>query len=250
MPEPSDPISNLDDEIVDAEIIDEEQDLLDEITDALIDDSEEDEEYDPDDPAAIRPSTQKKIQALSLEERKRAALQLRLSGSTYAQIGKALGVDSTVAGRYVRALMNETRTEGVESLRRIQYMRLEHMLMLTWPGVQERSSASMNTALSIMDRQTRLMGLDSPMKVDMEVGSGTMINVEGDKEAFIDTLVKARAALTTGQKMDEDDEPLFHEVPDIVDPRTTKEEDSKEVLPEQPMPSPIILNGNGNNGKH
>jgi hypothetical protein len=146
-------------------------------------------DLDPDDYGGGNP---KHVRRLSAEEKKRAALALRLGGATYEQIGKAIGVDTSTASRYVSGIMKELKLEGAEELRRIQFMRLEHMLMLKWPEVQEKKDSAMNMALAIMDRQTRLLGLDSPVKSELSINSDVHINVAGDKDSFINSLRKAR----------------------------------------------------------
>lgn len=164
------------------------------------------------------------VRKLTIEEKKRAALALRLGGATYEQIGKALNVDNTTARRYVVNIMNDLKMEGAEELKRIQFMRLEHMLMLKWPEVQEKKDSAMNMALAIMDRQTRLLGLDAPVKSEVSYSGDVMINVGGDKDSFINSLKKAREQIvsaTTKQRALEAGEIIEAEV---VDERAVMQE--------------------------
>lgn len=194
----------------------------------------DEQEFDPsdidtvinDDSAIQTKATRASIRKLSVEEKKRMALALRLSGSTYIQIARAMDCDPSTARNYVVGIMKELQLETADNIKQVQFLRLEHMLMLNWPGVQQKNLGSMNMALSIMDRQTRLLGLDSAMKVEIGASEGTTIDVAGDKDAFMKALemgrVRVQDAIEAKKAEDEADEYIEVEViADVSTPSAT-----------------------------
>jgi len=107
-------------------------------------------------------------------EREVEALNLRKSGATYDQIGKALGI--TTQGAYkaiIRSLkrLNEQNSESSEELRRLEIERLDRMLVAIWPQVLNGNQGAVDRAIKISERRAKLLGLDAPTRADITSNS-------------------------------------------------------------------------------
>ena len=130
---------------------------------------------------------------MSSKEKQKRAMALKLAGASYAQIADNLGyADSSGAYKAVSRGMKNSLQESAADLRKIHYGRLEHMLLLGWPAVNQGDSRAVNSALQVMDRMERLYGLNEAQKVDITAGAReTIIVADGEKEAYIKALKEA-----------------------------------------------------------
>lgn len=148
---------------------------------------------------------------MSVGEKTRRAMALKLAGASYAAIAQQLGYnDASAARKAVMRGMKSSMQENAAELRKIHYSRLEHMLMLLWPDVNARDLPSMNAALSVMDRMERLYGLNASEKLEVSVGRETVILADGEKDSYIAALQEAGKRLAVGVsssvQAEEDDE--------------------------------------------
>lgn len=151
--------------------------------------------------------------AMSGAEKTRRAMALKLAGASYAQIAQTLGYhDASGARKAVQRGMKSAMHESAGELRKIHYGRLEHMLMLIWPEVNQRDLPAMSAALAVMDRMEKLYGLNEAQKIDVGVGRETVILADGDKESYIKALEEAGKRLeiplssSTPNEQDDDDD--------------------------------------------
>lgn len=129
---------------------------------------------------------------MSGAEKTRRAMALKLAGASYAQIAIQLGYhDASGARKAVTRGMKTALQETGTELRKIHYGRLEHMLMLLWPEVNQRDLSSMSTALSVMDRMERLYGLNAAERIEVGSSQSTVILADGDKQSYIKALEEA-----------------------------------------------------------
>jgi hypothetical protein len=159
----------------------------------------------PPSPGVGRPNPNAGAQE-ALEVRAARALELRLSGANYSQIGKALGCDKSTAWDAVqRALrVDRERTQELrDEYRNLQLNRIERMVSAYWmPAVRGRMEKVAVTdpetgttvyeerrvldhvagdkLIKLFDRQARLLGLDAPIK----------IAVSDDTKATLDRLME------------------------------------------------------------
>ncbi|UGY23740.1 hypothetical protein HU675_0038305 [Bradyrhizobium septentrionale] len=94
------------------------------------------------------------------------AVQYRLQGYTFQQIGEELKVNRTYAYKLVRYAMESQPIEGVEELRSLMAARLEMMLTATLADAFEGDSERMDQARRTMEFQAKLLGLYAPQKVE------------------------------------------------------------------------------------
>ena len=91
------------------------------------------------------------------------ALELRLAGHSFAEIGRRMGVSGPrayqlVAGELDR--LNVRRFENAGELRRLEAARLDRLQAAVWDKALEGNLAAVDRALAIGARRARLLGLD------------------------------------------------------------------------------------------
>ncbi len=158
----------------------------------IINDGSDGGEIEIDNPVALR-------HKMSVGEKTRRAMALKLAGASYGAIAQQLGYnDASAARKAVQRGMKASLQENAGELRRIHYGRLEHMLMLIWADVNQKDLPSMSAALSIMDRMERLFGLNAAERLEVSSGKETVILADGDKESYINALREAGKQLVSG----------------------------------------------------
>ncbi|MFA5379909.1 MAG: hypothetical protein WC455_29385, partial [Dehalococcoidia bacterium] len=128
-------------------------------------------------------------------ERRPQALQLRIAGASYRAIGKQLGTSGVQAFRdveYELKLLAEESKEEAERVRQLETERLDALLLALWPrakGGRIQNGAgeyeviapdqgAVDRILRIMERRSKLMGLDAPVKQELTGKDGGPIEHE------------------------------------------------------------------------
>jgi hypothetical protein len=109
----------------------------------------------------------------SYQQMTTAALELRASGASYLQIGRALSVSKTRAYRIVRAGLDEyvvTCRETAESVRYLEMLRLNRMIFALTPRASDYRVA--NVLVKISARIAKLCGLDAPLRIEQSGPAG------------------------------------------------------------------------------
>jgi len=164
--------------------------------------------------------------------RQQRALELRIAGMTYSQIGDAIGVGRATAYKYYREALGELLKENVEKmeeLRQLELARLDHLqreaetvlrkshvyvsqggkivydgdVKLVDDGPTMQAIA---TVLRIMERRSKLLGLDQPTKIEqsgsVEVTTGydlSKITDPDDVRKLMELLAKAETGEEAGE---------------------------------------------------
>jgi hypothetical protein len=133
--------------------------------------------------------------------RMRQALDLRLTGRSYADIGDALGVTPQRAFQLVSegvARLTGDEVRNIDLARQLQLLRLDMLMHAQWPKVQAGSTEAANVVLKILERQSKLLGLDAPIKINVEDRIRQVALAEGlDPE---EALEEARAIIRSLEK--------------------------------------------------
>lgn len=133
---------------------------------------------------------------MSVGEKTRRAMSLKLAGASYSAIAEQLGYnDASAARKAVMRGMKSAMHETAGELKQIHYARLEHMLMLLWSDVLKKDLPSMAAALSVMDRMDKLFGLSATQSIEVNTSKNTIIVAEGDKDSYIRALQEAGAQI-------------------------------------------------------
>jgi len=95
------------------------------------------------------------------------ALELRASGASFLQIGKALSVSKPRAFRIVRKALDdlvEHCRETAERVRQLELYRLDRMRLALDPKKSDPRVA--DTLIRISERVAKLHGLDAPQRIE------------------------------------------------------------------------------------
>lgn len=103
--------------------------------------------------------------------RQRLALDLRIARKTYSEIAAEMGVAIQTAHEYVHAAIERMSADEVrhaDVARQMHLLRLDALLAAQWPRAMQGDVTAAVTCLRIMEREAKLLGLDAPVKVDVE----------------------------------------------------------------------------------
>ncbi len=107
-------------------------------------------------------------------ENTKRAYDLRRAGISYREIAQTLGVSLDTAFHYVNDVLVETATLTTnlrEEVRQLEIERLDSMLSGIWARASAGNERSVETVLKIMDRRSRLLGLDAPQRQESLVAA-------------------------------------------------------------------------------
>lgn len=99
------------------------------------------------------------------------AFMLKRSGMTFIQIAKELGVSKASATRlfYTALDQRSVPVEEVEEYRRVEVERLEALRSAIWKEAAAGDDDKILTALRIHDRIARILGLNAPERVELNI---------------------------------------------------------------------------------
>lgn len=113
------------------------------------------------------------------------AIEYRIQGHGYKEIGEALGVSTMTAHRLVTRGLDEKLTDAAEGLIKVQIARLEALLPKHLTNALQGDVNSTSTVLSLMERLDRYAGVAvgrGKVSIDSQGGGGvprtTKIEVE------------------------------------------------------------------------
>ena len=96
------------------------------------------------------------------------ALRLRQRGLTYDAIAERIGyANSSVAYKAVMLELKRQMKEPAEQVRELEIERLDRMLLALQPKIDAADTRAIDTALRLMERRARLLGLDAPQSIDV-----------------------------------------------------------------------------------
>lgn len=152
-------------------------------------------------------------------EKWRKALQLRLAGATYQLIADQCGYKDHTGARYaIKSAMKYSLQEPAEELRQVEAARLDQLMTFVWPkgaDITPQENANdekerlnrlfqkVDRVVRLMERRSRLMGVDSPVlhKIEAEVQtpptelSKAVIADKATRQEYLRTLELASSCL-------------------------------------------------------
>jgi hypothetical protein len=100
-------------------------------------------------------------------ERRLKALQLRMAGVPYRSIAAQLDVSLAQAHedvqRELEVLAEKSQAEAAH-VRTLELERLDAMTMALWQQARQGNQGAVDRVLRVMERRSRLLGLDAPEK--------------------------------------------------------------------------------------
>jgi len=92
-------------------------------------------------------------------------VELAVQGFTYEAIGAKIGIANRgTVHRMVHQAIRERAARGVEELRRVNYDRLEALILTLWPDVERGDIKAIAAALRVITAEIRLFQLDDVTK--------------------------------------------------------------------------------------
>lgn len=111
-------------------------------------------------------------------EKEIKALELRKAGLTYDNIAKHLDCSLSVAWKLVHRALDASLQEPSQEVRRLEQERLDALLRAVWMQALAGKPDAVRQALSIMDRRSKLLGLDAPTKTSLTVITEDVLDAE------------------------------------------------------------------------
>lgn len=101
-----------------------------------------------------------------IAERRKKAIQLRVEGCTYAEIGEELGCCEATAYGDVKAVLEQTAKEAREAATEVIAVELQRLDVATKLALREIQQANniqaIDRLVKVQERRAKLLGLDSP----------------------------------------------------------------------------------------
>jgi predicted DNA-binding protein (UPF0251 family) len=98
------------------------------------------------------------------------AMELRLAGMSYRQIGDKMGVSQQSAFRYVKTAIKSIQKDYAEKaheLVTIDLAKLKQIELAMYGKVMKGDLNAIDKLLKVMERRARLLGLDAPKQIEV-----------------------------------------------------------------------------------
>lgn len=117
-------------------------------------------------------TAKKDARRMDTAERQRKACELRRSGATYEQIGRALGKDKNNVRKDVLNAIAAIPREAAEEVLQLELLRLDGLWLGVWPKAKTGDVQAIRAAVAIMDRRAAYLGLDAPRRSEHTGANG------------------------------------------------------------------------------
>lgn len=104
-----------------------------------------------------------------LAERRERVYAMRLTGKSLSYIAQAEGVSKTTVFNDIEAVIKAKTEVPAQQVREMELDRLDLLLDKLMPRVEQGDVQAIQTALKVMDRRAKFLGLDAPTKQDLTV---------------------------------------------------------------------------------
>lgn len=118
-------------------------------------------------------------------ERETKIIELRRAGATWAVIAERVGYASA-SGAYnaYQRIAERVIRPKIEELRDMELDRLDRLQMGVWSKALNGDSRAVDSVLKIIDRRSRLLGLDAPKEVNLKAEVATYDRNTIDTEVY------------------------------------------------------------------
>lgn len=105
-----------------------------------------------------------------LVDREIKVLELRRAGLTWQRIAEEVGyADHTGAYAAYKRAIKRTMQQPADELRQQELDRLDRLQLAAWPKAMQGHIGSIAIIVRLMERRARLLGLDTPIKIEQEI---------------------------------------------------------------------------------
>ena len=145
-----------------------------------------------------------KTSSITINKREKSvrALELRKAGVSYDMIAQQLGYSNkSSAHRAVSKLLDATEKEVVGDLREMELRRLDDLFRSMYPLALKGNFVAVDKCLKIMERRSKMTGLDAPEKTQSDVRQIIKVVYEDTQygEEYVDE--QPEAVLVDQQKL-------------------------------------------------
>lgn len=122
-----------------------------------------------------------------LIDKEREVITLRRAGYTFDDIATQVGY-ATASGAHAafqRALKRTLIEAGIEELRATELDRLDRLQAAVWGEAMTGNPKAIETALKILDRRAKYLGLDSPIKQEIKVEVADAGSIDREMELLL-----------------------------------------------------------------
>lgn len=103
-------------------------------------------------------------------DRELKVLELRRAGLTWQRIAEEVGYkDHSGAYMAYKRAMKRTLQQPANELREQELDRLDRLQLAAWPQAMKGHINSIAVIIRLMERRARLLGLDTPIKIEQEI---------------------------------------------------------------------------------
>ncbi len=114
--------------------------------------------------------TNKERERMRLAERRSQVMQMTVAGKTTDQIAGEFMVSRQTIAKDIKSALKSTEesmlTATVE-VRRVQHLRLEQAFDAIWIQIKTGDLDAIKVMISLLDRESKLLGLDAPQRIDV-----------------------------------------------------------------------------------
>lgn len=121
----------------------------------------------------------------TVQQRRRHAVALAASGSSYAEIAQQLGYhDRSGAYKAVRAALSAHEADAVQEMRSLELARLDALQEAFWADAVAGDTKAADRVLRVIAARTKLLGLDHPDGSTAGPGGATLVAASWRGESF------------------------------------------------------------------
>ena len=139
------------------------------------------------------------------QQRRKRALELRLSGMNQTQIAETMGLHKSTISDYIQHALADITREKADEYLQLELSRLDAMLTAIWPDVMNGDSKTwyVDRALAIMDQRARLTG--HYKAAELRAIADAKGTVSGEAKSMVGQLVDVLHALHAANEAAEAD---------------------------------------------
>lgn len=152
-------------------------------------------------PGNGRKRSKTKKASLVAEEKRQKAIDLRRKGYSYREIGAEIGATHGYCYKLVSQALKRIREETneiAEDARQLEMERLDQLWMHAYQAVEAGDIGAIDKAVRVMDRRSKLLGLDAPARHDITgtlTSSPEWVALRGVIVTALETFPEAQAAV-------------------------------------------------------
>jgi hypothetical protein len=123
-------------------------------------------------------------------DKEREVIALRRAGYTFDDIARRLNYahPSGAYTAYQRALKRTLVEAGTEELRATELDRLDRLQAAVWDEAMTGNPTAIQTALKILDRRAKYLGLDAPIKQEIKMDIADAASIDAEVARLVELL--------------------------------------------------------------